>query len=314
MSEYEIKRASNIVRNNKKLVTTGLKDLKDMIPPTKQSSSDSDGDYMSSSSSPSENDEKLSPRRSQRVHTQPKAKRQQKWKPDRSDEDTYDFDDGVNDPVDGTLDWTKDGVAVGVDELLGDTVLGEAGHKTGKLCVTDRRLYFLMDETTVEPENLKARAALLGLNVHKSTKGTDKDSGISYTRKIFFYIAGVKKPKNAINFIRFARRKSGLYTLSSTKTAQKLLEMWSELMPPQSDKVQEVIQRQPMRYTPEAVRTAISMLIGDSRTHSTYRQIADRLNDEHAQSAYKVNEGFRDYKPRDIRRLVDKMFPKVSWG
>ena len=160
MSEYEIKRAANIARNNKKIVAAGLKDLKDMIPPANQSSSDSDGDYMSSS--PSENDEKLSPRRSQRVHTQPKTKRQQKWKSDSSDEDTYDFDDGVNDPVDGMLDWTKDGVAVGADELLGDTVLGEAGPKTGKLCVTDQRLYFLMDETTVEPENLKARAALLG--------------------------------------------------------------------------------------------------------------------------------------------------------
>ena len=39
--------------------------------------------------------------------------------------------------------------------------------------------------------------------------------------------------------------------------------------------------------------------------------MADRLNDPHAATAYKVNEQERDFKPRDIRRLVDTLFPKT---
>ena len=324
MSEYEKQRVTNIERNNEELRARGLQVEQIQMPSSAQVDSDSDSDeeyQQQSSLSSSSSDEALHRRRRSRPRKvkskaqeskAPKSKTNRKRKRKRkdgetSDDDDEDDEDAVKDPR--IVDWTKEGVVIGADVVLGETVLS-AEKKAGVPSVSDQRLFFLMDETMVEPDNLKARAALLGLNVHKCVKATDAH-GNKYIKKIFFYVAGNKKPKNEINKIRFAKRKSGLYTLSSTMKPPELLQWWAGILPPQSGKVKEVVKRQRMRYTPAAVRTVITMLTGDSRTHSTYRQIAARLNDEHAKSAYRVNEQFRDYNTRDVRRLVDMLFPKV---
>ena len=64
-----------------------------------------------------------------------------------------------------------------------------------------------------------------------------------------------------------------------------------------------------VQFTREAVRTVIKMLDGSTK-QATYKQIAERLNDPNA-PAYKVNEVERPYHARDIRTLVNKLFPKA---
>ena len=51
-------------------------------------------------------------------------------------------------------------------------------------------------------------------------------------------------------------------------------------------------------------------MLDGSTTQATYKQIAERLNDPNA-PAYKVNEQERPYVTRDIRTLVNRLFPKA---
>lgn len=105
--------------------------------------------------------------------------------------------------------------------------------------------------------------------------------------------------------VRFSLRKSGAWTLVGN--AADILEKWEELS---SARDKNQIKRRPVQYTRQAVKTVISMLDG-SKTQLTYAQIADRLNDPNAASAYRVNETERRYVARDIRRLANILFPKV---
>ena len=52
-------------------------------------------------------------------------------------------------------------------------------------------------------------------------------------------------------------------------------------------------------------------MLDGSTSQSTYKQIADRLNDPNASTNSKVNEQERPYVTRDIRTLVNRLFPKA---
>ena len=199
-----------------------------------------------------------------------------------SDEEAGDFLDQTDgqtaadaEMLEARAAWAVAGVVVGPDELLADSVVGVgagAGNQMKVFSVGEQRRNFLLTESIADPGTLKDRASMLGLNINKTIK--DKSDGS--VKKIFFYPAGVKgKKRHQINFIRFARRTLGLYTLSSVHSVNKVLEMWAELIPPQSKAVQELAARRPVKYTPSAVRTAIQMLTGKT-TQSTYQQVADR--------------------------------------
>ena len=83
---------------------------------------------------------------------------------------------------------------------------------------------------------LKSRAANHGLCIHKATRATDRD-GNKFVKKVFFYPSGVPyKSRSHINFVRFVRRRSGCYTLSTAKDIQHILDIWAEVLPPNSTK------------------------------------------------------------------------------
>ena len=102
--------------------------------------------------------------------------------------------------------------------------------------IEQQRRNFLIAEDIFSIDVLKSRAADNGLCVHKATNGTDKE-GNKFVKKVFFYPSRVPyKSRSQINFVRFVRRKSGIYTLSTAKGIQHVLDIWAELLPPSNVK------------------------------------------------------------------------------
>ena len=198
-------------------------------------------------------------------------------------------------------DW-RNGLVIPSHEVLAEQIVGP-GHTPGdRPSVHQLREEFLKTSDIMDLRVLRNRALTVDLSVHKTNKNSKK-----ITSKVFFYPRGSKIAKSKCNYIRFARRRSGFWTLSTSDTVPQLLVRWQKDHPATA-----ALQRErKMSYTKEAVRTAINML-GTNRQQATYKQIAERLNDPNSAHAYKCNENERDYNSHDIRRLIKLLFPPVQ--
>ena len=152
------------------------------------------------------------------------------------------LDNGARPP---TTKITTDSSSDNKDKSLPNKHVNQAESKPGSGAPSDaasstiqqQRRNFLVAEDIFSIEVLKSRAADNGLCVHKATNSTDKE-GKKFVKKVFFYPSKVPyKSRSQINFVRFVRRKSGVYTLSTAKDTQHVLDIWSELLPPNSVKV-----------------------------------------------------------------------------
>ena len=192
------------------------------------------------------------------------------------------------------------------EDVMADSVLGPKPEKGASLSIYQQRRRFLMSQP-ISVQVLKQRAKTNDLSVHKTNNQTI--DGEKVVKKIFFYPRAFKGSRTSANIVRFVLGADGRYALSggtSAKHVSKILDHWEKLRPAGGP---GPARKRSIQFTPQAVRTVIQMLDGSSN-QSTYRQIADRLNDPNT-TAYKVNEQERSYNQRDVRNLVDKLFPKV---
>ena len=210
----------------------------------------------------------------------------------------------------GLVNWAE-GLCVTSQQILTETILGSPsddpvmGKGTARPTKNQLRHDFL-NRVELDVETLKARAKTCELSIHKTVNVRDEvcfthspthsppppthppthsltQNGNKVAKKLFFYPRACKGTRSKNTIVRFTLRKSGEYTLVGD--VSDVLKNWNKVSPVEGE---AQLKRRPIQYTREAVKTVISMLDG-SKSQMTYNQIADRLNDPNAASAYKVN-------------------------